>query len=499
MKKLLLLVCLVLSSYSNEVGVIKNSEKEITLISSLSEEKTIIKLEYLHTLENGMERDFYINEFLQQDISSSDAYETLSLIDNMNDEMFHHFANKFAHDETFAVSQCMKMTKDDLVDSYADCIAVGLSLEDISNLSALDLDLVKQKIGNKYPTLSKYLKVISSSIPFTKLITLKKDQFYELYFGVSQEFRTKYFNYKLPKRTFQKIFIDKKNFDKFLEITLKNREQKVLNKSLLRVDDEGLKSNSSFLLALNALGFNDLNSSYKYLESALEKSSTSFETNRINFWLYKVTKNEEYLEKVLENKNIDIYSILLNELANKKIKVSFKENKEFKILIKDFNLEKKALFYSLAENKSSFNKNKISKEFNIGVMQVNIYLLKSIRNSILENKISTIDSYFTLEDNISLASIYVDTIMKSYKNPIFRLLAYENKSETINKLKSFKNKEYQSLLAFEFSLKKDEDYIKNLISSYYLYINSFIKNKKEFISLEAIFQTLVLQPQTLNE
>lgn len=205
-----------------------------------------LNLDFIKNLQNQIERDFYINEYLKTDISSDQAYEILPFITDMRNEIFFNFAKKFGHDETLGVAQCMNMSIKELVNSYDDCIASGLTIKDLSTLSALDFDLIKQKVSDKYPEILKEIKIISAPIPFTKLVIQKNDTFFNIYLNVTDDFRTKYFNYKLPEKTFERIYQDKDKFNKFLQVTLTNSKLNYLNASLKDIDDSGLDFDSSF-------------------------------------------------------------------------------------------------------------------------------------------------------------------------------------------------------------------------------------------------------------
>ncbi|MCP4971110.1 MAG: hypothetical protein GY932_11000 [Arcobacter sp.] len=129
--------------------------------------KNTLSINWISSLEKNIKRDFYINEYLKSNISPEESLKALALIDDMTNEIFLNFAKKFNHDETLAVAQCMQMENKYLIDSYANCIKVGLSIEDATRLSSIDIELIIQKISKKYPYFAKQLKVISSAIPFT--------------------------------------------------------------------------------------------------------------------------------------------------------------------------------------------------------------------------------------------------------------------------------------------------------------------------------------------
>ena len=467
------------------------------------ENKVIKNFEYINSLEKGIKRDFYINEYLKQNISSSEAYNILFLIDNFTNEIFYNFAKKFAHDETLAVALCMNMSTEELVDSYADCIVSGLSIKDASKLSAVDLDLIMQKTSLKYPIFTKRLKVFSSSIPFTKLIVSKKDEFYNIFLNVDDDFRTKYFDYKLPKRTFQKIFSDKKNFEKFLQISLINPKLHKLQKSLLEIDDSKLDDNSSFLLALNSIRFNDLNKAMIYLENANKKTNNQKFKDKIQFWKYQITKDIAYLEELSNSLNLNLYSLYANEFLNKKLEdFNFLQKmNDFDSLLDEYDINRVSMLYSLAKVKSDFNSSKISKDFELGIMQLNNKLISSLYSTIEENE-TTFDP-FLIKDSLNLANIHLNNIEKNSINPIFLTLIYEGNNEYLNKqIKNslFKTKTlFEPFMSLELISNDNKDYLNDILMYKYLYQNYLTKKEKEKIKLHSIFESLIQSSQKLDD
>jgi len=307
-----------------------------------------LNLKTIEKENKGLKRDLLINNFLKQDTTTAEeAYETLKFIDNMDTKLFTNFAIKYKHDETLAVVQCMNMPISSLINSYADCIKIGLTYDEASSLPYSELTKIIKVTSEKYPDFSKKLKVLSSAIPFTKITILEKDDFYDIYLNVSNEFREKYFNYKLPRKTFFRIFEDKKNFENYLKINILNRKFDIVNNSLLAIDDTSLNSNSSFLLGINALALKKQNKAKAFFINALNKLTNENNKNRILFWLYKSTNEPQYLNDIISNKSHNIYTILAKEILLKKdfeIKNNSFENDKFKTIVeaKSFNTNKKS-------------------------------------------------------------------------------------------------------------------------------------------------------------
>lgn len=479
MKKILLSLSLAVSLYAQEV-----------VETSTEKDSLHLDYNYLTTLEKGLKRDFYINEYLKTDITSEEAYSILELINNMNDELFINFAKKYKDDETLAVAQCMKMDSKDLVTSYADCIKVGLSLEDASKLTSVDIDLISQKLNNKYPAFVKKLKVISSSIPFTKLIIQKQEIYYDIFLNVSTQFREKYFNYKLPNRTFQKIFENKDLFNEFLDVSIKNPNLDKLNKSLLNIDDTKLSVNSSFLLGLNAYNFSNNDKAITYLNNALNKTNDIYEKSKILFWKYIISKESTNLEELIKLNSFSFYSLFANELLQKKQKnlnETFK-NSKFEKIYKNSDKDRKALLFSIIKSKSDFDANKISTDYKIGASQLSQSTLKTI--SILLNEEYNLEKQFILEDSLRYANMHLNSLEKFSTNPVKLFLVYsleKHDLKLVSKFDSFDITDLKELLVLEY-LKSSKE-LKEFISYFYLY-NKFF-NKEDIFKISSIFETLV--------
>ncbi|AXH15039.1 lytic murein transglycosylase [Malaciobacter mytili LMG 24559] len=362
MKKLLSLFSLTFLAYANEVNNIVKIEE-----TSIKEydKKSAITLQWLETKPYSTIKDFYILQYLKQDITPDEALEALSMVKSVSNTIFFQFAKKFKHDETIAVVQCMKASAKDLIDTDANCIKNGLSLKQATKLSQIELLTIIKKVEEKYPNFAQQLKIIAAPIPFTKLISSDIDDFYEVFLNTGVNFKIEHFNYKLPLKTINKIKDDKR-VEKLIKYCITNPKLNLLNKSFLNFEDTTLSSKSSFFLALNSIIYNDFNQAFIYLNNSLNKTTSIIEKNKINFWLYLLTKDENYLETLSTNTNVDIYSLYVKELKNIPIKnikynISLKQNETKE----SFDTKDPFSWFNLLEDTKEFNEEKFKKYENL--------------------------------------------------------------------------------------------------------------------------------------
>ncbi len=453
------------------------------LISSLIkaeeiEDKTLI-LNQINNLEKGIKRDFYINEYLKLDDTTSEAaYSTLSLIYNMNNPLFHNFAKKYKNDETLAVSQCMDASIEDLIYSYADCIEIGLDLNKASKLSTYELKLVLQNLQNKYPEFSNQIKVLSSAIPFTKLITKDIDTFYDIFLNVDTNFIENYFNYKLPQKTLNRIKSDKKQYNRFIQIILLNSKLTNLRQHIKDIQIEDLDDKNKFLLTLFYIEKNDLNKAFELINT-LNTNYDFLYKEKIEFFKYFITKDDSYLENITSSNRLNIYTFYANEILQKQYILPNLEKLDSIEVINELTNEQLALLYSIIKIKSDFSDDKISKDFELGLTQLSLEQIKQIETKFTYK--NSLIKQFETQTNLKYFIDYLKTLQKEEFNAIDLFLSiYGNKR--INSLEKDLNK----IIKFEYIsfLTKDFD---NFLVLYYLYLNNL---EKENTKIESIFQKL---------
>jgi len=367
-----------LAVQSNEIQNIKNNK---------------ITLSWLKQKPKSITKDFYIWQYLKQkDVAPSQSLEAISQVKFMNNKIFFAFAKRFKHDETYAVAQCMKAKTKSLVNQPVDCVVVGLSIYDATKLSYDELDTLYERVKPIYPKYAKKLKIINSTIPYTKLISSPKDIFFGVFNHCGSAFRSKYFNYPIPNKTLNRLKNDKRFKSTISKIVL-NKDLKKMQESILKIDDSNYSSDTSFYLALNAINNDKLELALNYLENSYNKAYGSYDKDKIRFWQYQISKDDKYLDHLLNSKNINIYSLLAKEQQNKPL-----DN----------------IFYNIELSKNSLPND----QFNISDPFNWVKLIKQTRKGVsLKQYLSYEETYNTPQTLPFLA--YVKEIYEKYTNSYF--------------------------------------------------------------------------------
>lgn len=344
--------------YANPVQIDK---KPLIKDSFSNQAEFKVTLEWLKNKPKTITKDFYILQYLKQDINESEALEALSMVKYVSNQIFYAFAKKFKHDETTAVAQCMQASAKELINTYDDCIKAGLTLYKATKLSQVELNEAILKVKKKYPTFAKHLNILASSIPFTKVISSSKDDFYEVYLNTGSQFKIDYLNYKLPKSTLNKIVADKR-IETLIKYAITNPKLDLLSSSFLEINDEKFSSETSFYLALNEIKNENLKQALIYLTNSYHKSHNKYHKDKVTFWKYLITYDKKYLDKLSNSKNLNIYSIYAKELLNKKIEniiydISLQHNKS----VNSFDVNNPFSWVNLILDSKNLDEEKVNK------------------------------------------------------------------------------------------------------------------------------------------
>lgn len=514
--------------------------------------KKEVTLDFLNDKPRSVTKDFYIWQFLDQDISENEALEALSQVQNVNNNIFFRFAKKFGHDETYAVAQCMQAQSKDLVEQSSDCIEVGLSYTKALELDFDSLNIIKEKLNDKYKIRSQSLEIINSSLPFVRLVSASPEVFFEIFNKTGKNFRYEKLNYRLPQVLLEKIQ-DKEQFNQTIKLIVTDLRLKNLQQSLIGIDDTKLNFNSSFYLALNVLlNEQDEQLALNYLTNASKKAYFKIDKDMVMFWQYLITKDEEILQNLANSFDINIYSLYAMDFLNKKpqnisfdakinsnissavinqfdwIKIIrttsnidenmieyFKENlskhelphlvylkhrfykhqKHFFItpyeeILHDKTNDRRSIIYAIARQESNFIPTAISSSYALGAMQIMPFLVNSLSKEIGED--IYLEDMFEPSINLKYANLHLDYLEPRLKHPLFISYAYNGGIGYTNReiIPLFKeNLPYQPFMAMELvSFDETKQYGKKVLANYHIYTNFL--NKDKSVTINSLLENL---------
>lgn len=442
-----------------------------------------IDLLFLEKQERSIKKDFFILKFLEQENTSpNDAIKALGMSKEVKNKLFFAYAKRLKHDETLGVVQCMQSDISFLINSYADCIMAGLSIKEASSLNVLQLDTIISKIENKYKDFSSILKIINSPLPFSKLISSKKEIIYQVYLNASDDFLINKLNYKLPKSTIRRIKEDSR-FPSLFKRIIKNEKMTLAQKSFFALETKDFNFDTSFYLVLNLLKHDKKEESLKLLNSLSLDLVNIKDKNKILYLNYLIKKDKNYLKEIVNNNILDLYTLSSYEILKKTLNKNFFKDyfNPYENELKKYSREKAVLFLSLMKERSNFDINIVKDEYSIGVAQINIETFNKIKTQIKTK--DNINTLFTVKGalfylNNDLENSYSDTKDKK----ILTLLSYLkdiNKDDFTKSLSSF-------FINLELLGSHEEcESIKNILVNFFIYNNLLLH---ENVQMQTLFK-----------
>ncbi|MDD2887507.1 MAG: lytic transglycosylase domain-containing protein [Aliarcobacter sp.] len=516
-----------------------------------------VTLEWLEQKPKSYAKDFFILQYLaQDDISFEDAKVAYSMANEANSNVKKLYNKKYKKIPPEEL-RCYNASILQLKNEDSKCIALGLSLNEATEISKSDLNFFISKL-DAYPTLKKDLQIIATDNPFYALINSDMDRFFRLFFEFKKDYRSKFFNKPLNPELINKISKDK-NFERFLRYVVYENDLKNLQKSLLSLNNyQDIDADNLFSLGINAINNNNSNLALQIFNDANNKAYSKNLKDKTLFWIYLLTQNQSYLQELAQSWDNNIYSLYSKELldleidnieykiplSNKKssfdiydqfewmkvledTKKNFDEQKLIKYenlfsdentlaqhafilerytkykkqyfitpyrdTIKNYDIDKQVLIYSIARQESRFIPSSISSSSAQGVMQIMPFLSFDISKELNEDY--NIYEQFIPDTNIRYGSYHLDSLMKQFNNnPLFIAYAYNGGAgytrSQFNKGLFSKKGKYEPFLSMELiSFAETRDYGKKVLANYYIY-NNYL-NSRNKINLSTIFQSLV--------
>jgi soluble lytic murein transglycosylase len=266
------------------------------LIQNLSSEETKISREWLQEKPKSHIKDFYLWRYMDQNQNDDDIIWALSEANNANHKIFIKYNKKSKDEASNFVVNCSKLPTNELLKTDADCINIGLSILEATNIKGEQLSKVIEKIKKSYLQKNEKLSIINAKEPFEALLESSSN---EVFFGtfneVGESFRIQYFNAFIPQKMISKLQEDTQKFQKMIKTIVTTPQITTIQQSLFDVDTKKIDFTHTFFLAMNAIKHERKEIALKYLSTAEKKATKKSDQDNVTFWQYKLTNEKNIL------------------------------------------------------------------------------------------------------------------------------------------------------------------------------------------------------------
>jgi soluble lytic murein transglycosylase len=442
-----------------------------------------ITLQDIESKPSSRAKNFMIWQYLKQDITPSQADKAYSQIVGKSNKLFYLYAKKTKNKDVKTKLSCMKKQK---LLSIKDekCLELAFSPYKTLSLSKKQRERLAKRLTSK---VNKKLLEIQSE-PFTQeaYSSYHPSIVLRLFVSTTSYHRRKHLNINLDKEFINRLAISWK-ISQLIKIVIHDNKLDKLQKSLLNLDGEKLNSKSNFYLAINHLRHSNNEEAIRYFTLSLFKAKSKIDMDKNNFWMYKVSKDKKYLDRLTLSKDINIYTLYAHEVHNKSFDNYFsavetieyeaskniqdpfawsnilkdiKETPKEKLYelsqkymqqemipvqtlilekaygfsmhgyvmpynqyLRDITLDEKALVYAIMRQESRLIPSALSRSYALGLMQIMPFVTDDLSKR-MKNPIKNYDEMFIPQNNINYALAHLKWMKKSLYHPLFMAYAY---------------------------------------------------------------------------
>jgi len=467
-----------------------------------------LNLATLLTKPKSYVRDFYLTQFMKETNSSTLAFKAYTSLYRVR--VFKHLRILSRFKEFKDIYRCVNVKKEYLREVDISCILNnGLSLKTISRLNKKDLIYLYLHLPDGKVKRAVRIFLLND---FSKIF---KDRKLGYYFILS------YPNKKIDQFIDDFNIFKGKEFYLFIKSAVTHRLSKI-QVSLNSIDFVNIGDKAKWWLFLNAMLLNDEKRALNILKSIKKRD------DKIYFWLYKLSGNKVYFNKLLKNPRVSFYRLYVREEVNKKFEIktkiiynsiknspynqenpwsvlkffddlkrvnpfklakltdnnstmalkalaldkAFHYRKNFFItppIYEDKNITFKAFVYAITRQESRFIPASVSSSYALGAMQIMPFLVKELKGDIFNQ--------FDYKENITLGVKHLKWLFSKLKDPLMVAYAYNGGIGFVKRrVKSyFKYKgKYEPFLSIELvPYDESREYGKKVITNFVIYSHIF--------------------------
>lgn len=458
-------------------------KRTILLSALLAANLLAVTLEEISDKPASRAKNFLIWQFLHQDINASEASEAFYQIDNVNERFFLDYAKKSDEPEVRYTAECIQKPADTLMGiEQDDCLMLALTPIKAESLQNSERETIAARLENRFGDVQ-WLRTMNQDEQLIAGSDIQASL--KLFIIAGAAYREQHFNHPIDDETLIAL-TSFTGFNQFVYLTTTDPKLDRLQSSLANISGGAYDVQTHFYLAINAIKFGRNDNALFHLREAKNKANSPIERDKIIFWMYRITKNENVLKELAESLDINMYTLYAKELLgietenyfttlptprpggfrgddpfewqklHQEIMASTPETlgglidrydgedslavqaymigRMYEPYVHNFTMpydqymsgltnDQKALTYALMRQETRLIPGLISRSFALGLMQLMPFNVDTIAKS-NPYKITSYTDMFNPEPNIAYATVFLKDLERYLYNPVLIAYAY---------------------------------------------------------------------------
>ncbi|MFZ2968141.1 MAG: lytic transglycosylase domain-containing protein [Sulfuricurvum sp.] len=273
-----------------------------------------ITLNDINDKPSSLPKNFLIWQFLHQEINASEASEAFYQLEGVNQRFLTDYAAKTDEPEIKYTVNCLNTKATDLLSvSQDDCLMLGLTPAKAVVLTKEEKEAIAQRLHNRFGY-TDWLYTLNQESFYTSTQNLTDETL--LFRLAGGRYRWDHFNHRVTPEILIELSKNP-HFSDIVYLTATDPKMDQLQQSLSTLTlNKHNTPQTNFFLALNALKYGNMSNAIEHLQAAEKHSPVGIDKDKALFWLYKITQDPLYLDKLVQSLDINMYVLYGRELRN---------------------------------------------------------------------------------------------------------------------------------------------------------------------------------------
>ncbi|MFA6187703.1 MAG: transglycosylase SLT domain-containing protein [Sulfuricurvum sp.] len=259
------------------------------------------------------QKNFLIWQFMHQDINASQASDAFYQVEYVNERFLFDYAAKTDEAEIKYTVNCMREPACNLpLIPEDDCLMLALTPAKASALKNEERETIAARLNNKFGN-TQWLHAMNQEAFYTSTQNLSNET--TLFRLAGTSYRYEHFNHTLTPEVLGALSA-MNTFGSIVFLTVTDPKMDQLQQSLSDFTGGKFNPQTHFFLAMNAIKYGKLNIALDHLKEAKSRYYTPIDNDKTLFWMYQITKDENYLKELSQSLDINMYVLYSRELLN---------------------------------------------------------------------------------------------------------------------------------------------------------------------------------------